>query len=162
MAAFSNQRNVYNDSELQTDTNLILCIEDHDNENDSTSIDNRLFIGWVEEDNDYYVRGKRQDTDKTKYVPYAFHCSSPYDLFNFIKFAVGSDSMSIILYNYNNIDALKDTELTYEFLENNMDHKYEIAAYDDVKMKRSTIVQMLQMIKNAYNWHYSEETSIPS
>lgn len=156
MAAFSNQYNFYNDSELQMDSNLILCIEDHDNENDSTSIDNRLFIGWNEEDKDYYVRGKRQDTVKTNYVPYAFHCSSSYDLFNFIKFAVGSDSMSLILYNYNNIDALKDTELTYEFFEDNMDHEYEIAAYDDVEMKRSTIVKMLQMLKNTYNWQHSE------
>jgi len=37
---------LYNDSELQMDTQFILCIEEHDNKKDENSIDTRLFIGY--------------------------------------------------------------------------------------------------------------------
>jgi hypothetical protein len=145
----------YNDSESQMDSNLILCIEEHDNETDSTLIDNRIFIGWNIQDRDYYVRGKRQDTLKFKYVPYAFHCDSTHDLYNFIKFTIGQKrNVSVILYNYNNIDKLHDTELTYEFFEEQMDHEYEIAAYDEMRLKRSTLMNWLRMLQNTYNWNY--------
>ena len=70
----------YNDSELQMDTNLILYIEENDSIN---SVNNKLFIGWSNTDNDYYVRGRRQYQD---FVPYAFHCKSTNKLYDLIKF----------------------------------------------------------------------------
>ena len=145
----------YNDSESKTDTNLILCIEEHDKESDYTSIDNRIFIGWSLNDNDYYIRGKRQDTTTSEYVPYAFHCDSSHDLYNFIEFVIGKKrNISVALYNYNNIDDLNDKDLTYEFFEEQMEHQYELAAYDGIKLKRSTVVNWLRMLKNTYNWNY--------
>jgi hypothetical protein len=144
----------YNDSESQMDTNLILCIEEHDSKDDFTLIDNRLFIAWNLQDDDYYVRGKRQDTINFKYVPYAFHCDSTHDLYNFIEFIMGTKrNVSITMYNYNNIDDMSDAELTYEFFEEQMDHQYEIAAYDSVKLKRSQLVKWLRMLKSTYNWN---------
>jgi|688.fasta_scaffold596008_1 hypothetical protein len=141
----------YNDSELQMDSKFILCIEEHDNR----SIDTRLFIGYSELDNDYYVRGKRQDIGGREFVPYAFRCESTNDLYDFIEFVVGPRSKSsIILYNFNNLEGTHDDDLTYEFFEEHIDRDYEVAAYDDVKLKRSQIKKYLRMLKNTYNWEY--------
>jgi len=156
---------LYNDSELQMSSKLILCIEEHDNRKISASVDTRLFIGWSNHDNDYFIRGKREDIGSKQFVPYAFRCDSTDELYNFIEFVVGPRSnTSIILYNFNNIESnssnssnsvsLKDDELTYEFFEENMDRNYEIAAYDKVKLKRNEIKKYLRMLKNTYNWDY--------
>lgn len=143
----------YNDSSLQMDSQLILCIE----EKDDLGIDTRLFIGWSNKDNDYYVRGKRQDTNNQEFVPYAFHCESSNDLYDFIEFVIDPhSSKSIILYNFNNMDGLTNDEMTYEFFEENMDRNYEIAAYDKVKFKRRQITKYLRMLKNTYNWDNSD------
>ena len=148
---------LYNDSELQMDSKLILCIEQQDTTREPTnSVDTRLFIGWSCQDNDYFVRGKRQDIGVTEFVPYAFRCEHTDELYDFIEFAVGPYSdASIVLYNYNNIDNLStvdDDELTYEFFEENMDRNYEIAAYDEVTLTRRQITKYLRMLKNTYNW----------
>jgi len=152
----------YNDSELQMKSKLILCIEEHDNNVTGNSIDTRLFIGWSNQDNDYFIRGKRVDIGTREFVPYAFHCDSTDELYEFIKFVVGKRrKTSIILYNYNNIDtnrsdleSIKDHELTYEFFEENIDRNYEIAAYDKVRVNRNRIKKYLGMLKNIYNWEY--------
>ena len=149
---------LYNDSELQMDSRLILCIEEHDSIRTPDSVDTRLFIGWSNSDKDYLVRGKRQDIGSKEFVPYAFHCDSTDDLYDFIEFVIGSDrNASIVLYNYNNIDGitsseLKDDDLTYEFFEEHIDINYEVAAYDDVKLKRKQIRKYLRMLRNMYNW----------
>jgi hypothetical protein len=145
---------LYNDSELQMDSQLILCIEEHDKIKDKSSIDTRLFIGWNTPTNDYFIRGKRLDTRTSNYVPYAFHCECVHDLYNFIEFTTGKKGYkSITLYNYNNMDNLSvDSELTYEFFENNMESNYEIAGYDGVKIKKSEVMSYLRLLKKTYNW----------
>lgn len=140
----------YNDTELQMDSQLILCVE----ENDNKSVDTRLFIGWSTETNDYFVRGKRQDVGQRKFVPYALHFEQLYSLLDFIKFtACGNDSYTVILYNYNNLDSVKDKDLTYEFFEADLDRNYEVAAYDNIsKFDRRRFKGLLTMLKNSYNW----------
>lgn len=145
---------LYKDSELQMDSSLILCIEEHDNKENFDSIDNRIFIGYDITDNDYYVRGKRQDSTRCEYVPYAFHCDSANELYDFIEFVTGGilDNISIILYNYNNISNELSDDLTYDFFEDQMDSSYEIVAYDRVTLNRDLMVKNLNMLKNMYNW----------
>jgi hypothetical protein len=140
----------YNDSELQMDTNLILYIEENDSIN---SVNNKLFIGWSNTDNDYYVRGRRQYQD---FVPYAFHCKSTNKLYDLIKFIVGSNDVNITLYNYNNINIndINDETLSYEFFEKNMDIHYEISGYDNVILKRKQFKKTVTMLKESYNWLY--------
>lgn len=144
--------NLYNDSALQTSSKLILCVEEI---NDRGLIDNRLFIGWSREDNDYFIRGKRQDSFVSNYVPYAFQCETTDALYDFIKFVVGTrNTSSVILYNYNNIYPLSpNKELTYEFFEENIDKNYEIAGYDGIKLKRKYIKNILRIMKNMYNMY---------
>ena len=149
----------YNDSELQMDTHFILCIEEHDNKKDQSSIDTRLFIGYSSKDDDYYVRGKRQDIGSKEFVPYAFRCDSTNELYDFIEFAVGPRSKtSIILYNFNNVEGYSDDELTYEFFESRIDRNYEVAAYDNVRLKRHQIIKYLRILKNTYNWDWNNST----
>lgn len=143
----------YNGSELQMDTELILCIEEHDNIHKPKSIDNKIFIGWDINEKNYYVRGKRQDIGSRKFVPYAFNSDSTKSLYIFLSFVV-SDSrpISVILYNYNNISNSDVTDLTYEFFEDNAEKNKEISAYDNVKLNNCDIIKMLYMLKNMYNW----------
>jgi len=153
---------VYNDYDIQMNSKLILCIEEHDDIKKIKSVDTRLFIGWSNLDNDFLIRGKRVDIGKHEFVPYAFHCNSIDKLYDFIEFVVGSKSnTSIILYNYNNIDVnsgeqpvKNDDELTYEFFEKYMDKNYEIAAYDKVRLNRVQIKKYLNLLKYIYNWDY--------
>lgn len=143
---------VYNDSELQIDTTFILCIEELDPSNSQFLIDTRLFIGWDEEKCDFFVKGRRQDTKNNNFVPFAFHCESSNDLYDFIKFTMSSNNVNVILYNFNNTVYISNDELTYEFFERGMNKDYEISGYDDIRLTRPLIVKCLRMLRNTYNW----------
>ena len=142
----------YTDSELQMDTQLILCIEECEPEGYPTSVDTRLFIGWDPKYKDYFVRGRRDDTTRSNCVPYAFHCETAKKLYDFIKITMGDSRVNYILYNFNNKTLMSLTDITYEFLEENMDKNYEVAGYDDSGMTRSKILRYLRVLKNTYNW----------
>lgn len=140
----------YADTELQDNSTLILCIEDHDNitiqGKPSVGIDNRLFIGY--EFPHYFIRGRRQDKNGL-YVPFAFQCRSANNLFAFIQFVIGINRTSIVLYNFNNFwDNAGDK--TYEFFEENMSRFYEIAAYDGVRLNRNKTVKQIKMLKQVH------------
>jgi hypothetical protein len=136
----------YNDSDLQMNSQLILCIKEHDSNH---SVDTIMFIGWSYIDNVYYMRGKRQDICDNNFVPYAFHCENDYDLSSFVEFVIGTrKTSSIILYNFNNINEMNCNDITYDFLEEHMDINYEIAGYDNVKVRRLELVKYLRMLKN--------------
>ena len=136
----------YNDSELQMNSQLILCIKEHDTNH---SVDTILFIGWSHIDNVYYMRGKRQDICDKNFVPYAFHSENDYDLSSFVEFVIGTKkTSSIILYNFNNINEMNCNDITYDFLEEHIDINYEIAGYDNVKVRRLELVKYLRMLKN--------------
>ncbi len=145
---------IYTDSELQTNTQLILCIEECDSRSTFCPIDARLFIGWSHETSTFFVRGRRDDTRTSNYVPYAFRCILERDLYDFIKFVLGKSNSNIILYNFNNIIQTNVDEITYEFLENNMDQNYEIAGYNDYKPKRSDFLTYLRMLRNSSTFEF--------
>jgi hypothetical protein len=142
---------VYNDSANQSYSRLILCIEEQDNKADPTSIDTRLYIGWDDEAEEYFLIGRRQDTLVSNYVPYAFKSGFTDDVFDFIEFVLGvKGKKNITLYNFNNID--ESTELTYEFFEKYMDKDYEIVGYDNVKIVSSQLKKQLRLLKCIYNY----------
>ena len=137
---------VYKDSELQTQSCLILCIEEHDSKINPCSIDTRLFIGWNNETQEYFLRGKRQDTSVSNFVPYAFDSEFADDVYEFIEFVLGiKGKKSITLYNFNNINNF--SEVTYEFLEKYMDTNYEIVGYDNVKLQPKQVKSQLRLLK---------------
>ena len=137
-----------NDSELQMDSCLILCIEEYD----KSSIDTRMFIGYDVSVEDYFVRGKRQDIRGTNYVPYAFHCESADKLYKFIELIVGIKGVfNTTLYNYNNLENKMVDEITYEYLESLMDKNYEIVGYDGVILTEENMLKSLNVLKYMYN-----------
>ena len=142
---------LYPDSEIQMDTSFILCIEELDPDNSRFPIDTRLFIGWNDTLDCYFVRGKRQDTRRSQFVPFAFNCESSRDLYKIIKFIVADNKINVTLYNFNNTfgTTIMD-DLTYEFFEQQMDSNYEIAGYDNICCTRSYIVNCLRMLQNSY------------
>jgi hypothetical protein len=142
---------LYNDSELQMNSQLILCIEENEDKNDKIITDTRMFIGWDNDHKNYFVRGKREDTKTSSCVPYGFKCDSKESLNDFVKFILGDSNINIILYNFNNINEMDYTDLTYEFFENNMDRNYEITGYDNVKLRHKQFQTLLLLLKNMYN-----------
>lgn len=146
---------LYPDSEIQMDTSFILCIEELDPNNLRFPIDTRLFIGWNDILNCYFVRGKRQDTRRTQFVPFAFNCDSSRDLYDIIKFILGQHKINVTLYNFNNTFASSMDDLTYEFFEQQMDSNYEISGFENFSYTRSYIVKSLRMLQNSYAWDTS-------
>ena len=141
---------LYPETELQMDTEFILCIEEVDSDNNRYPIDTRLFICWNEPHNSYFVRGRRQDTQRSAYVPFAFNCDSSRALFDIIKFIVGYNNINIILYNFNNTYDMDLDDLTYEFFEKHMNTNYEIGGYNDLKCRRKNMIRWLRMLQNSY------------
>jgi len=143
---------IYCDSELQMDSRMILCIEEHDITSTPSNLDTKLFIGWNSNEHEFFVRGKRRDSGDTTYVPYAFHSVIMTCIVDFIEFIIddGAD-VSVILYNYNNIDFENYDDMTYEYFEEQQDKNYEITGYNNHKLNRELLKKMLGMIKNMYN-----------
>jgi hypothetical protein len=137
----------YLESELQDNSRLILCIGNKTRDND---FDTTLFIGWDTISDDYFIKGRRHDTDISDNVPYSFHTNFS-NLYDFIELIFGKNAKcSLTLYNFNNIDCIND-KITYEFFESNMDPNYEIVSYD-CELHRKNIGKALRLLKNVYNW----------
>jgi hypothetical protein len=105
----------------------------------------------------YIVNGKRQDIiskkgrNKTNLKPFVFCASESSDIVEFILLTFGHKKlMNYILYNYNNLpeDAC---DMTYEFMESNMDRRYEIAAFDNIWVRRNLVQRLCRLTKNLYN-----------
>ena len=74
-------------------------------------------------------------------------------MYKFVKFIISKESYSsYTLYNYNNMPF--DLEgVDYEFMEANMDIRYELAAYDNKKLNKQDFRKNLRMLKNVYNFY---------
>lgn len=142
----------YLDSEIQGQSELVLCIEERDKKSNYSSIDTRLFVIWSDSKDSYLIWGKRQDINNHTFVPYTFRVETISELYDFIDLVIGKTYSSTI-YNYNNIESGKKYYLTYEFLEKYMDRRYEVVAYDNVKKKNSYkfLATNLNLLKSVYN-----------
>jgi hypothetical protein len=134
-----------------TDSYLTLCIEERDEDNYGT-VKNRLFVSYDIEQESYVVYGKSQRIAVDN-LPYFFRADKATDMYKFVRYVVGDDaSNSLTLYNYNNMPF--DLEgVDYDFMEANMDIRYEIAVYDNVKIAKKTFKQNLRMLKSVYNYY---------
>jgi hypothetical protein len=153
-----NEESICLNEEKEIDSCLVVCFEEHETNDDGIdSIDTRLFVTYDHATSAYVVNGKRQDIfskkgrNKTNLKPFVFCASESDDIVDFIMLSFsGSNSLSYIMYNYNNLpeDAC---EMTYEFMETNMDRRYEIAAFDNVDIRRNNIRRLVRLTKNMYN-----------
>ena len=90
-------------------------------------------------------------------MPYSFTCNREKHICDFIEFTIYKKNyVSIELYNYNNLPA-NANDITFEFLQNNVDRNYEISAYDKIKLKNTrkfnkyNIMQLLRMMRHVVN-----------
>ena len=67
---------------METESCLVLCIEECDNLDNVNSIDTRLFITYDFEDKCYVLYGKRDNIHSIEYEPYFFRCNNTSDLYN--------------------------------------------------------------------------------
>jgi hypothetical protein len=136
----------------QTDSYLTLCIEERDSLNNYETIINRLFLAYDIEQESYVVYGKSNaiGIDNQQYF---FRSDKSSDMYKFVKFVISKESYSsYTLYNYNNMPF--DLEgVDYEFMEANMDIRYELAAYDNKRLKKRDFRKNLRMLKNVYNFY---------
>ncbi len=135
----------YIDSDLQHDSKMIICIEERD-EADYAIVDSRLFIMYDEMIDKYVVFGKRGDIRLYRGVPYVFAYNTSKNMTEFVKNVISNRKCSITWYNYNNIID-KYNDLTFEFFEDLMDQRYEIIAYDRIKLNYRILQRQICLLR---------------
>jgi hypothetical protein len=145
------------DYDKETNCCLVLCFEERDNIKDYSSIDTRLFVTYDFIKKSYVVYGKRIDVvsvskskQVTNFIPYFLRCDCINELYNFIEFTIGQ-LFSITLYNYNNMPYNVE-KVDFEFMNNNMNKRYEISAYDNVDLDEKSLKKNIKMLKYMYNF----------
>lgn len=154
----------YKDSELQFDSEMVLCIEEREDNfftSDDASYnkkhDNVMFITWSGKYDTFCVKGKRQNAGKRDFAPYSFCLETDDLLIEFLRTMVSDNYINVTLYNYNNIYndgcELDVYDYDYEFFEDNKEIDYELVAYDGICLSESSknVRRMLSMLKNSYN-----------
>ena len=134
---------------METEHNscFVVCIEEYDD----ISIDTRIFISYNVDDDIYVVNGKRNDLVKEPYFqPFMFTFEKSNDVMDFLDIIFNTNrKFSYTLFNYNNLSYNID-DITYDFMEKNMDRRYEISAFDNAKYSRHLFRKLVQMTKSAY------------
>jgi hypothetical protein len=148
---------IYLNEEDEQDSCLVLCIEERDNLDDYDSIDTRVFVSYSETSDVYVVNGKRVDLfsrrgrNKTNFQPFMFCANSSSDVADFLALTLNTKGkFSYTLFNYNNL-SYDMSENTYGFMEQNMDQRYEIAAYDNIDYDKKKFRQLVRMTKSLFN-----------
>ena len=136
-----------------TDSYLTLCIEERDSLNNYETIANRLFISYDIEQQSYVVYGKSVRPVGIDNEQYFFRSDKSSDMYKFVRFIISKDSYSsYTLYNYNNMPFELEGG-AYYVMEANMDIRYELAAYDNMRLKNRDFRRNLHMLKKVYNFY---------
>jgi hypothetical protein len=134
---------------------LVICIDEYD---DDGTIDTRVFVSYNDAEQMYIINGKRLDiakndkNDKTGFFqPFMFCAESSNDVLDFLSLILDiKRTFSYTLFNYNNLSYDKN-DITYSFMDENIDRRYEIAAYDHVTYSRKIFRQLVRVTKLMYN-----------
>ena len=130
---------------------LVLKLEEV--EESTKDIDTTLYILYDKMRHLYVVRGRRRWTPTMRSCTYSFECEFASDLADFIDYVICKNNrVNESLLNYDNL-SYDSNEITYEFLHDYYHSDYEIAAYDNIKLRRSAILRNLRMLRNVYNYY---------
>jgi hypothetical protein len=130
---------------------LVLKIEEYDIS--KGKLDTSMFVLYDQVERQYIVRGARTETKKLNSVPYSFRCEQARDLADFISVAVCKENrMSYVLYNYKDLPLSTD-DITYDMLYGAEYPSNEVAAYDNMRYNRKTLLKYLGMLKNVFNYY---------
>jgi hypothetical protein len=130
---------VYDSSKMQMSLQLplFLCVEEHDNKDEPSSIDNKIFILWDNERQDYVINGNNKEDNK-----YTYRYKTDDELYNFIEQTVGTNlTTSIILFNLNDVIT---NELIYISFESDIS---EIVRFDKVKLNKTAMFAIFEDIR---------------
>jgi hypothetical protein len=148
---------IYLNEESEQDSCLVLCIEERDDPEVFESIDTRVFVSYNEITKMYVVNGKRLDVfskrgrNRTNFKPFMFCADTSNDVSEFLGLTLNTkEQFSYTFYNYNNL-SYDSSENTYSFMEENMDKRYLIAAYDNVEYNKRKFRKLVNMTKKMYN-----------
>lgn len=144
-----------NNEETELNSCLVICIDEYD---DDGTIDTRVFVSYNDAEQMYIINGKRLDiakndkNDKTDFFqPFMFCAESSNDVLDFLSLILDiKRTFSYTLFNYNNLSYDKN-DITYSFMDENIDRRYEIAAYDHVTYSRKIFRQLVRVTKLMYN-----------
>jgi hypothetical protein len=146
---------MYEGIDGSNDSFPVICIEEKERVSGTTSgsRDTTIFLVYDRHYDDYVLYGKRHDK-KGDYVPYSFRCKRSDDLYDFLKYAIDVESTevyhNIALYNYNNF-PLDFSKVTFGFLEEHVDHNYEIFGYNRQKLSRRLVRDFLHFCVDMFN-----------
>jgi hypothetical protein len=133
-----------------TDSYLVFCFEERCDD-DYDKITNRLFVSYDVEQLSYVVYGRRQ-SETLEFEQFFFRSDRSKDMYKFFKFMLGDKAeLSYTLFNYNNMPFDLE-EVDYYFMEGNMAISHELAAYDEVTLKRKNFREMMHLLKRVYNF----------
>ena len=121
---------VYDSSKFQMSLQLplFLCVEEHDNKDEPSSVDNKLSVLWDNDLKVYVINGNNKEENK-----YSHSFKTDDELYNFIEYTVGTNSTtSIILFNLN------------DSFETNIS---EIVRYDRVKINKPSMFVIFEDIR---------------
>jgi hypothetical protein len=112
-------------------------------------------VSYNEAEEMYIINGKRLDIAKNVktdfFQPFMFCAESSNDVLDFLSLILDiKRTFSYTLFNYNNLSYDKN-DITYSFMEDNIDRRYEIAAYDHVTYSRKIFRQLVRVTKLMYN-----------
>ena len=148
---------MYNDTELQNYSKLVISIKEYDEPivgNDTENTDMSMYIYFDETVDNYVLFGRRSDRkdSKNEFVPFRFQSKSKRELVHFIMLVIDPETrVSFEIYNYNNLGDYDFQEITYEFMEDNVDSQYEICAYDNYKLGKKTLYKHLSLLSSFFN-----------
>jgi hypothetical protein len=166
----------YPDSDLQMDSCLILHIREKSDTQLFIGYDNVLKNFYLRGRRDDFIFHKKcqltvteiSSDDKeheivtdgmlrkemvTKNVPFAFTFEKARHVWNFINFVIcqrpvfGKNNVVVSFYNYNNLVGMRPEEITFEFLEENLNDDYEICGYNNVEISLASSKDIIDWIK---------------
>jgi hypothetical protein len=130
---------------------LVLKLEEVDRS--TREIDTTLYILYDKVRHLYVIRGRRRWTPLMRSCTYSFECETAIDLAHFIEYVICKNNrLNETLFNYDNL-SYDSNEITYEFLHDYDHSDYEISGYDNKKLRRSSIIRNLRMLRNVYNYY---------
>lgn len=116
-------------------------------------IDTTIYILYDKKQHHYVIRGQRRCTPNHQSCTYSFVCEFAEDLVVFLRYIIcKTNTVNEVLYNYDNLPDTSD-EITYEFLKEHEDQRYEISGYNGFKFKKNRMLRNLRMLRNVFNYY---------
>lgn len=121
-------------------------------EQDTDTIDTKLYVLYDVASNYYVIRGKRHDGHRDSCV-FAYTSENINSLADFISTVIDPENKwSYILYNIDNLP--KDSNsITYNSLMEEAYSYRELSGYDNQTYDRTELIRYLKMLKNIVNYY---------